>query len=436
MTPITSTRRRAAVIVAAVAVATGALALTLGSAGPAGAAYPGSNGRIAFDSYRTGNYDIFVMNPDGSGQTQLTSSTDWEHTPAFSPDGSKIAYTRGPTTDMDDIWVMNADGSGQMDLTPGPDQEEHAAWSPDGTKIAFEDHRNGDVDIYVMNADGSGRTNLTNNPEDDYAPAWSPDGSKIVFSSYRDKTTFGELYAMNADGSDQTNLTHTPTIGETDPVWSPDGSRIAYMQFGSPNQVYVMNADGSGKTNLSQSSTSDQDPSWSPDGSKIAVTRFENGESEVYVMNADGSAQNNLTQFASYDNAPSWATAPSADLALGLVASPTVAKVQKPLTYTVKVKDAGPSNVFGTVVTDDFPDEQRFVSATPSQGSCQAPPVGTNGTLTCNLGFLLSGHSATVDVVVKIVGRKSSVSNTASVASSTPDTNTSNNSATITTPVK
>jgi uncharacterized repeat protein (TIGR01451 family) len=443
MSTITSIRRArrkrtAALVAAALAVATGALALTLGSAAPAGAAFPGGNGKIAFQSYRNGNYDIVVMNADGSAQTALTSSTDWEHDPAFSPDGSKIAYTRGPTTDRDDIWVMNADGTGQTDLTPGgPGNETDAAWSPDGTKIAFESNRNGNLEIWVMNADGSNPTNLTNSPGQDYEPAWSPDGSKIAFASY--VAPQHEIFVMNADGSGQTNLTQDPGQ-DLEPSWSPDGRKIAFTSYRgdapTTNQVYVMNADGSGQTNLSQNSKSDIDPSWSPDGSKIAFSRSENGEAEVYSMNADGSTQTNLTQSAGYDYSASWATAPSADLALGLVASPTVAKVQKPLTYTVKIDDVGPSSVFGAVVTDDLPAEQRFVSATSSQGSCQTPPVGTNGTITCSLGFLLQGHGATVDIVVKVVGRRSSVSNTASVASSTPDPNTSNNSATITTPVK
>jgi uncharacterized repeat protein (TIGR01451 family) len=435
MTPITSRRRRAAVVVAALAVVTGTLALTLGSAAPAGAAFPGGNGKIAFQSYRNGNYDIFVMNADGSAQTPLTSSTDWEHDPAFSPDGSKIAYTTGPTTDRDDIWVMNADGTGQTDLTPGGGEDEHATWSPDGTKIAFESSRGGDWEIWVMNADGSGLTNLTNAPGPDNEPAWSPDGSKIAYASYPDHNL--EVFVMNADGSGQTNLSQDAG-SDSDPAWSPDGSKIAFTSYrgNTTDQVYVMNADGSGQTNLSKNSNSDFGPSWSPDGSKIAFSRSGSNDAEVYVMNADGSAQNDLTQSAGYDYSPTWQTVPSADLALSLVASPTEAKVQKPLTYTVRVDDAGPSSVFGTVVTDDLPAEQRFVSATPSQGSCQTPPVGTNGTVTCSLGFLLQGHSATVDIVVKVVGRKSSVSNTASVASATPDTNTSNDSATITTPVK
>jgi uncharacterized repeat protein (TIGR01451 family) len=418
------------------AISTCALAATLALSGAARAAHPGINGKIAFAGYSAGDYNIWVMNADGSYRTYLTSSTDWELDPAFSPDGTKIAYTRGETTSLNDIWVMNQYGGGQTNLTPGPGIENDAAWSPDGSKIAFTSYRDGDTDIYVMNADGSGQTNLTNHPGEDADPTWSPDGSKIAFKSERDRATLlSEIYVMNADGSGQTNLTQSPAI-EVDADWSPDGSKIAYATL-HPHQIHVMNADGSGKTNLSQNSYIDEYPSWSPDGSKIAFTSWRDGNGEIYVMNADGSAQNNLTQLVDEDTQPSWQTVPSADLALSLVASPEEAKAQKPLTYTVRVENIGPSNAAGVVVTDDLPAEQRFVSATPSQGSCQTPPVGTNGTVTCNLGFLLREHSTTAQVVVKVIApRKSAVSNTASVASATPDPYTANNSATITTPVK
>jgi uncharacterized repeat protein (TIGR01451 family) len=198
-----------------------------------------------------------------------------------------------------------------------------------------------------------------------------------------------------------------------------------------------MNADGSGQTNLSRSAGHDQHPAWSPDGSKIAFKSHRDGNGEIYVMNEDGSAQNNLTQLVDHDADPDWQTVPSADLALSLVASPEEAKAQKPLTYTIRVDNVGPSNAAGVVVTDDLPAEQRFVSARPSQGSCQTPPIGTNGTVTCNLGFLLNGQSASAEIVVTVLAqRKSSVSNTATVASATPDPHAANNSATITTPVK
>jgi uncharacterized repeat protein (TIGR01451 family) len=424
-------RRRA--LVSLLAILTSALAVTLASSGPAGAAYPGSNGKIAFAGYSAGDYNIWVMNSDGSNRTYLTSSTDWETDPAFSPDGSKIAYTRGETTGANDIWVMNANGAGQTNLTPGNGQDDNAAWSPDGSKIAYESHRSGNWEVWVMNADGSGQTNLTQHPGEDGEPSWSPDGSKIAFSTYRDSNN--EIYVMNADGSGQTNLTQNPAI-EFGPDWSPDGSKIAYGT-GHPHQIHVMNADGSGQTNLSQNSYTDQGPSWSPDGSKIAFTSWRDGNGEIYVMNADGSAQNNLTQLVDEDAGPSWQTLPSSDLALSLTTSSDEAKVQKPLAYTVRVDNSGPSNAAGLVVTNTLPAEARFVSVSSSQGSCVGPPAGSTGTVTCDLGFLLRSQATTAEVVIKVVApRRSSITNVASVASATPDPDTANNSATITTSVK
>ncbi len=136
--------------------------------------------QIAFTSDRDGDYEIYVMNANGSGQTRLINNGAADLWPDWSPDGTKIAFTS--TRDDPDplcffpalcdfeIYVMNADGSGQTNLTNDAASDFKSAWSPDGSKIAFSrDH-----EIYVMNADGSGQTNLTNNPAADSTPAWQP----------------------------------------------------------------------------------------------------------------------------------------------------------------------------------------------------------------------------------------------------------------------
>jgi uncharacterized repeat protein (TIGR01451 family) len=289
-----------------------------------------------------------------------------------------------------------------------------------------------------MNADGSGQTQLTRSPDFDGGPTWSPDGSRIAFTSSRDYATLRtEVYVMNADSSGQTNLTRSPKE-DGDPDWSPDGGRIAFMSTRDGwGEIYAMNPDGSGQTNLTRRGYSDWDPSWSPDGSRIVFAHSEWWDADLYVMNADGSGQTSIAPLRDEEFDPSWGTVPSTDLAVGLVASPEPARAQKPLAYTIRVDNIGPSNAAGVVVTDDLPANVSFVSATPSKGSCQTPPIGTHGTVTCNLGFLPRAQSATAQLVVKVTApRKSSVSNTASVASATPDPNTANNSATITTPVK
>ena len=145
--------------------------------------------KIAFTQLSFNNFDaeIFVMNPDGSAQMDLSNdpgTSDFD--PEWSPDGTQIAWARATETSDYDIWVMHADGTNQTQLTTDPGFDGYPVWSPDGTKIAFARATEGRADVYVMDADGSNETNLTNDPaNDDYGPTWSPDGLKIAFARCR-----------------------------------------------------------------------------------------------------------------------------------------------------------------------------------------------------------------------------------------------------------
>jgi Tol biopolymer transport system component len=276
-----------------------ALVAFVALAEPAQGAFPGANGKVAFDR----ESDIFTMNADGSGQTNLTGTTAVDFDPAWSPDGTRIAFASNQDPASNEIYVVNSEGTGQARLTVNAFDDRNPAWSPDGTKIAFTTMRDGNGEIYVMNADGSGQTNLTNNPSNDSQPAWSPGGTKIAFTSARGGTD--QVYVMNADGSSQVNLSNSG-IPDSEPNWSPDGSMIAYKSFRNNFEVFTMNADGSGKANRTIGSSADVGPTWSPDGSKIAFASDRNGDFEIFAMNVNGSGAVDLTNNAAQDIEPDW----------------------------------------------------------------------------------------------------------------------------------
>ncbi len=138
---------------------------------PARAAFPGGNGKIAFSSHRDGNPEVYAMNANGSGQTNLTNDPAFDERPAFSPDGAKIAFESNRDGNGE-VYVMNADGSNPKNVTNSPQSDATATFSPDGTKIAFASERDGgNRQIYVMDIDGSEVSRLTIGSHDNDHPS-------------------------------------------------------------------------------------------------------------------------------------------------------------------------------------------------------------------------------------------------------------------------
>ena len=266
-----------------------------------------SGSKIAFESSRDGNPEIYLMDADGKNQKRLTfTSSISETAPALSPNGQEIALVAGG-----DIYLMHSDGTNITNLTNSPAVvDRDPAWSPDGTRIAYSQLAAGSYTLHIMDPAATEFPIPTPPPASTtpVEPAWSPelsDGTTKIAYVLND-----DVYVMNSDGSTQTNLTNDAGT-DTSPSWSPDGTKIAFRSGRSGNdEIWVMNSDGTGTpTNLTNSLTvSDTSPSWSPDGSKIAFRSDRSGNDDIWVMNADGTGTpTNLTQSpTASDGHPRW----------------------------------------------------------------------------------------------------------------------------------
>jgi Lipoprotein LpqB beta-propeller domain/WD40-like Beta Propeller Repeat len=317
---------------AAVALAVAAAGLTVAvrafrAERPASLAARIENGLIAFARGGT-EAGLYAMNPNGTGVTRLTSKAV-DNDPAWSPDGSSIAFVRGFDAGDAGIYVIDADGTGARRLTDGGGlidfTDDGPVWSPDRTRIAFArggrepGAETGNGDIYVVNVDGTNLVQLTNDPVIQSQPAWSPDGSRIAFVGY-DLASGGlppspvRLYVMAADGTAIHELGPENVEG---PAWSPDGSEIAYVDT-ETGAIMAIRLDGTDPREILDVAEVVggvhlvYGVAWSPDGTRIAFAAGPDSEdTHIYVVDRDGSNLMQLTDGQAPDSWPAWQPNPA-----------------------------------------------------------------------------------------------------------------------------
>ena len=287
---------------------------------PVATALGGGTGQMVFASTRSGIPQLYLVNADSTDLTQLTIMEKGACQPSWSPDGSQLVFIspclgRADFTETiyneSSLYMINADGTGLKQLTPAPGSDFEPAWSPDGTRIAFTSVRGGFRQIYALDVESLEITLLTNTTSaiESSQPSWSPDGSKIAYMVKR--VGAFQIWAMNENGQEAVQLTHSgQEIWDYLPSWSPDGRTVFFNQRRPGVRPWLMQIDyenAAQEPRRMNFPTPIEDVSFSPDGYWLAFEGMDGeGNREIYFITIAGSGRTRLTNDLKIDFDPAW----------------------------------------------------------------------------------------------------------------------------------
>lgn len=263
--------------------------------------------KIAFSSDRTGNREVWLMDYDGHNQKQITISKTVNLSPDLSPDGKSVVYTtyRSSEEGTGQVLVMYSIYDGKKTILFSKGSLNSApAWSADGSRVAFTSNYTGNAEIHVINTSGTGLRQVTFNRSIDTSPAWNPSSGQLAFTS--DRSGNPMVYIMNEDGTNERRLTFVGEYNES-AAWSPDGTKLAYVSRSGINfDIYVVDMRTNVVTRLTQNELSNENPYWSPDSRHIAFASNRTGRYQIWSMLYDGTKLRQLTRDGN-NTSPSWA---------------------------------------------------------------------------------------------------------------------------------
>jgi Tol biopolymer transport system component len=215
--------------------------------------------QVAFTSDRDGPFAVHVMDADGTGVRRLVDTDSFD--PAWSPDGTAIAFSGADGAGAQRIMVLELATGELRQLTDGAGHAQRPHWSPDGTMLTYHSDADGSLDVFVVNADGTQARNLTEHPGADFHPRWSPDGRSIAFGSDRDGLR--AVFVIEVATGDVRKVTDDPEREDYEPTWSPDGRWLALQSDRDDrNELHLVRSDGSGERVVVVSEWNALDPQW------------------------------------------------------------------------------------------------------------------------------------------------------------------------------
>ncbi len=239
--------------------------------------------KILFYSDDDGDYDVYIINTDGTGLKNITDNDYGDFIPRWSNDGTKICFSSDEMGNTD-VTVMNSDGSGKDNPVKNNKENYGAVFSPDNSRIFYVSNEEGDCDIYSIGINGSDKQKHTNDEYFENDLSFSPDGSKIVYrAGFIDSMLF-KVFVLDLLTGGTKQLTETMSYGRL-PLWAEEGKSIVFNSDMYP-EIYIMNANGEELRNITNNDMDDRLLDVSPDGARIFYQSF-NGEISTEVLMFD-----------------------------------------------------------------------------------------------------------------------------------------------------